>query len=81
MPPKKRGKLSAPRPKSDVNPMTLYQLIQVLQEEAIEHGNIPVIQSTDEEGNRFSPVVLRGIVYHSDTKNLCFYPLLPEIAK
>lgn len=62
---------------SDLQPMTVSNLMQVLHE-CLLHGEIKktdkIILSTDEEGNSHSPLVMGGVEIYKN--KLVFYPIL-----
>ena len=58
---------------TDLTPITVADLKAVL-ETVPDHYKVE--QATDEEGNSYSPCVLRGISQDPNAKTLTFYPVL-----
>jgi hypothetical protein len=62
----------------DLKALTLDELIVILQNTRIAQGkNLKLLLSSDEEGNSFSPVCLRGMEVNPTDETLYIYPLFP----
>lgn len=61
---------------ADLKPMTAGELARLLKAFPAE---TKVEQATDEEGNGYSPVVLRGMAYDEKEGTITFYPILVRV--